>query len=253
MLFVRSLLFNALFYANTIVLMILGLPTLLIGPRAVLGLARVWANASGWLLRVVCGLSAEYRGVENIPPGGCIIAPKHQSTWETYSLVPFAADFSYILKRELTWFPIFGWYLLRARQIAINRSRGASALSQAVRRSREALAQGRQVFIFPEGTRRPVGAPPAYKFGVAKIYAECRAPCLPVALNAGLFWPRQSFLRRPGKILVEFLEPIPPGLEQGEFLKLLTERIETATRRLVAESLAADPSLRLASRAQATS
>ena len=243
MLFIRSLIFNALFYANLIVLMILGLPTLLFGHSAVLMLARAWARTSNWLLRVVCGLKAEYRGVENIPTGGYIIAPKHQSIWETFSLVPFAPDFSYILKRELTWIPVFGWYLIRGRQVAIDRSKGALAMAEVKRRSREALEGGRQIFIFPEGTRRPVGAPPIYKSGVGNIYVECNAPVLPVAHNAGLFWPRRSFMRRPGTILVEFLEPIPPGLEKAEFMRTLTERVETATNRLVAEAIARDPSL----------
>ncbi len=244
MLFLRSLIFNVLFYLNLIALMILGLPTLLFGHRAVMALARLWARTSNWLLRVICGLDAEYRGIENIPTGGFIIAPKHQSIWETFSLVPFAPDFSYILKRELAWIPLFGWYIVRARQIAINRAKGGAALSEATRKSREALSEGRQIFIFPEGTRRPVGAPPLYKYGVAGIYAETNAPCLPVALNAGLFWPRRSFLRRPGKIIVEFLEPIPPGLEKGEFLRVLKERLEGATNRLIDEALVADPSLR---------
>lgn len=244
MLFARSLLFNVLFYANTVVLMILGSPTMIAGPRAVMGLARVWANSSNWLLGAICGLKAEYRGLHNIPKGGFIIAPKHQSIWETFSLVPFAPDFSYILKRELTFIPVFGWYLLRGRQISINRASGGAALTEATTKSREALEAGRQIFIFPEGTRRPVGAPPQYKFGVAKIYEESNAPCLPVALNAGLFWPRRSFLRRPGTILVEFLEPIPPGLPRADFLNLLRDRLEGATNRLVAESLASDPSLR---------
>ncbi len=244
MIFARSLLFNVLFYLNTIVLMILGIPTLFVGPRAIMGLARLWANTTNWLLWRICGLKAEYRGMENIPEGGFIIAPKHQSAWETFSLVPFARDFSYILKRELTYIPLFGWYLVRARQIAINRSRGTAALSEATQKSCAALRAGRQVFIFPEGTRRQPGAPPDYKFGVAKIYSESGAPCLPVALNAGLFWPRRAFLRRPGTILVEFLEPIPPGLERSEFLRVLSARIEGATNRLIAESLALDPSLK---------
>jgi len=244
MLFARSLVFNILFYATLAFLMIFGLPCLVAGRRGVFFLARLWANASNWLLRHICGLSAEYRGVANIPEGGFIFAPKHQSAWETFSLIPFAKDFSFILKRELTWVPIFGWYLSRGEQIAINRATGGSALSEATRRSLEAISQGRQIFIFPEGTRRPAGSPPLYKFGVAKIYAETRASCVPVALNSGLFWPRRTILRRPGTILVEFLEAIPPGLPRDEFLRVLSERLESATNRLIEESIAKDPSLR---------
>jgi len=244
MLFARSLIFNVAFYVGTFVMMIVGLPTLARDRHAVMGLARLWGRYNLWLLRVVCGLRVEFRGLQNIPTGGYIIAPKHQSVLETFALVEFPPDFSFILKRELMRIPLFGWYLAGAEQIAIDRAKRSSALAQVVDKSRALLASGRQIFIFPEGTRRPVGAEPRYKFGVAQIYAETGAPCLPVALNSGLFWPRRSFLRRPGVVLMEFLEPIQPGLERGVFFALLQSRLEDATNALVAESLAADPSLR---------
>ncbi len=244
MLIARSLIFNALFYATLAAIMILGCPALLFGRKAVLGLARVWSWASSWLLRHICGVTVEFRGVERIPKGGILIAPKHQSTWETFALIPFAEDFSFILKRELTWIPLFGWYILRSNQIAINRRNGSAALAEATAKSRDALQQGRQIFIFPEGTRRPAGAPPQYKFGVSKIYAETGVACLPVALNSGLFWPRRGFLRRPGTILVEFLEPIPPGLARADFMTELSQKLEAATSRLIDETLARQPGLR---------
>jgi 1-acyl-sn-glycerol-3-phosphate acyltransferase len=236
MIFVRSALFNFLFYANTIVLMIIGLPTLIFGRRAVLSLARIWSRSSLWLLRIVCRTSAEFRGIENIPKGACIVAPKHQSFWETFALTLYFEDFSYVLKRELTFIPFFGWYLLRAEQIAVNRANAQTALRQLVAKAKVLFAQGRQLFIFPEGTRRAPGAPPAYKAGVAYVYARTGVPCLPVALNAGLFWPRRRFLRFPGTVLVEFLPVIAPGLEREPFLRELEHRIETATNRLIAEA-----------------
>jgi 1-acyl-sn-glycerol-3-phosphate acyltransferase len=244
MLLIRSALFNVLFYVNMIVLMIIGLPTIFMGRHAVLFLARTWARSSIWLLKVICGTQAEFRGIENIPTGGYIIAPKHQSIWETFALCLYFPDFSFILKRELTWIPVFGWYLKAAEQIAINRSSGSSALSEAVERSRAILSQGRQIFIFPEGTRRPVGAPPLYKFGVAHIYAQTNVACVPVALNAGLFWPRRSFVRRPGTIIVEFLEPIPAGLDRSKFFSELQNRLESATNKLINESLQKNPELK---------
>lgn len=244
MLFLRSLLFNVAFYVGTAVLMVAGLPALARDRHAVLRVARRWGRFSEWLLRVVCRTRVEYRGLENIPTGGYIIAPKHQSVWETFALLRFPPDFSFILKRELLSIPLFGWYLKGAEQIAIDRSQGGPALAQVVAQSRVLLAEGRQVFIFPEGTRRPVGAEPRYKFGVAQIYAETGAPCLPIALNSGLFWPRRSFLRRPGVILVQFLEPIQPGLDRAAFFALLQSRLEQASNALIAESIAADPSLR---------
>jgi 1-acyl-sn-glycerol-3-phosphate acyltransferase len=236
MIFVRSALFNFLFYANLIFLMIIGLPTLLFGRHAVFMLARLWSRSSLFLLHAICGLSAEFRGLENIPRGACIVAPKHQSFWETFALVPYMEDFSYVLKRELTYIPVFGWYLLRAEQIAIDRANVRTALRELAVRARTLFAEGRKLFIFPEGTRRAPGAPPAYKAGVAFVYEKTGVPCLPVALNAGLFWPRRRFLRFPGTIVVEFLPPIAPGMERDAFLRELEQRIESATARLIAEA-----------------
>jgi 1-acyl-sn-glycerol-3-phosphate acyltransferase len=241
MIFIRSALFNLLFYANTIVLMIVGAPTLIVGRRAVLSLARNWARSSLWLLRVICGTSCEFRGRENIPKGACLIAPKHQSFCETFALTLFFDDFSYVLKRELTYIPVFGWYLLRGGQIAIDRANAQTALRQLVAKAKDLFAEGRQLFIFPEGTRRPPGALPAYKAGVAYVYEKTAVSCLPVALNAGLFWPRRRFVRFPGTIVVEFLPVIPPGMKRNKFLQELQSRIESATDRLVAEAERKEP------------
>jgi len=241
MIFIRSGLFNLMFYANTIVLMIAGLPTLLFGRHAVLRLARTWARASLWLLSAICGTRAEFRGVDNIPKGALLIAPKHQSFWETFALTLYFDDFAYVLKRELTYIPFFGWYLLRAEQIAIDRANAQTALRQLTSKAKALFAEGRQLFIFPEGTRRPPGAPAAYKAGAAYVYDKTGVPCLPVALNAGLFWPRRRFLRFPGTILVEFLPPIAPGMKREAFLRELQWRIETATDRLIAEAAGHEP------------
>ncbi len=239
----RSLLYNFVFYVNLIGAMVVAMPTMLMGRKAVLGLAKYWGRSSLWLAKHICGLDVEYRGVSNIPSGAILIAPKHQSIWETFALLEFFDDFSFVLKRELTWIPFFGWYLIAAEQIAINRSKGSTAMQQVISAARGLFAAGRQLYIFPEGTRRPVAAPPAYKFGVAQVYAATGVRCLPVALNSGLFWPRRSFLRRPGVILVEFLPVIEPGMEARAFFAELTARLDAATQRLVAESVARDPSL----------
>jgi 1-acyl-sn-glycerol-3-phosphate acyltransferase len=241
MIFVRSALFNLLFYLNTIVLMVVSFPTMIFGRRAVFSLARVWSRSSLWLMRVICRTSAQFRGVENIPKGACLVAPKHQSFWETFALILYFDDFSYVLKRELTFIPVFGWYLRRAEQIAIDRGSVQIALRQLVTKAKALFAQGRQLVIFPEGTRRAPGAPPAYRAGVAYVYEQTGVPCLPVALNAGVFWPRRHFLRFPGTILVEFLPVIAPGMERKAFLQELENRIETATDRLVAEARCRQP------------
>ena len=243
MLILRSLVFNILFYIMLVVIMIALLPTLLFSTIWVKRAARVWGRSSLWLLRVVCGTHVEFRGLENIPREGCLVASKHQSMWEVFALTTVFPDFTYVLKRELVWIPLFGWYLARGGQIAINRSKGRAALGTIVRQARGIMARGGQLFIFPEGTRTAPGAPPDYKFGAAFIYADLKVPCVPVALNSGLFWPRRRFLRRPGTIVVDIMPAIPPGLSTSAFLRLLQETIETASDRLLADALAKDPGL----------
>ncbi len=246
MLFLRSLVFNVAFYIVLFGLVVFGAPVMLFGRHGVFLLARTWARISIWLLRVICGVHVEFRGVENVPKGAFILAAKHQSVWETFALTLFAPDYSFLLKRELTFIPFFGWMLISSEQIVIDRKRGGSALTQAVRKSRALLEQGRQILVFPEGTRRAIHAPPAYKPGVAAIYGACDVVCVPAALNSGLFWPRRQFLRRPGTIVVEFLPPIPPGMDKKSFMRLLSDQIETASIRLTEEALARDPALKAA-------
>ena len=132
------------------------------------------------------------------------------------------------------WIPLFGWYIWKARMIPVDRGARTQALVAMTERARVQLENNRQLVIFPEGTRRAPGAQPAYKFGVAHLYAETGAPCLPVALNSGLVWPRRKFLRHPGTVRVEILDPIPPGLERAQFFERLKKDIEEATARLVA-------------------
>ena len=244
MLVLRSAAFNAVFYLNFVLQMILGLPTVLFGQYAVLRLACFWGRSSLWLLERVCGTRIEIRGVERIPEGGIIVAAKHQSFLDILALLSVFPHTTFVLKRQLMRIPLFGLYLSRSGQIGIDRSSGRAALTQAVRGAARAIEDGRQFLIFPEGTRRPPGAPPAYKYGVAAIYHETGARCVPVALNSGLFWPRREFLRRSGTVIVEILEPIGPGLEKAAFLALLEERIEAASDRLLNEALAHDPNLR---------
>jgi 1-acyl-sn-glycerol-3-phosphate acyltransferase len=245
MLKARSLLFNLLFYTILLVLMIVGLPAMLGGRRGVIALARLWGAVSVRLLETICGLRVEYRGVENIPRGAVLIAAKHQSFLETFALLKYAPDFAIILKRQLTYIPLFGLYLIVSQQIAIDRTRGRQALQQIIAATRPVLAAGRQVFIYPEGTRRPPGAPPNYKHGVTALYAETGVSCLPVAVNTGLFWRRRSFLRRPGVAVIEYLPPIEPGLDRSVFSEELQRAIETACARLNSEAIARDPALEL--------
>ncbi len=232
---VRSIVFNALFYLNLLVQMIVVLPTLLMPRGAILAVVRFWARTNFWLLGVVCGIRIELRGLAKIPPGALLVASKHQSMWETFALFPLFADPAFILKRELQWIPFFGWYAWKARLIPVDRGRGSQALAALSVRVREELARSRQIIIFPEGTRRAPGAEPNYKYGVVHLYAETGVACLPIALNSGLFWPRRSFRRYPGTIIVEVLDPIAPGLDKQVFADTLQQTIEIATARLIAE------------------
>ena len=238
MIIFRSLLFNLVFYLNLGVLLIGAFLTLVLPRRAVLEMAKLWGRSSVWLLRVICGTKVEFRGLERLPKGPLIVAAKHQSTWETFALLHLFEDFTFIVKRELMWIPIFGWCMTKGRMISVDRGAGSQALGAMTKRAREEIRTGRQLIIFPEGTRRPPGAEPRYKFGVAHLYAEVGVPCVPVALNSGLFWPRRAFRRLPGTIVVEFLDPIPPGLNKDVFFKRLQSDIETATARLIAEGQA---------------
>jgi 1-acyl-sn-glycerol-3-phosphate acyltransferase len=233
MLALRSLVFNALFYAVIVVMVIVGLPVLA-SPRWTLAYARLWGRISVWLLRVVCGTRLVFRGTP--PGGGALVAAKHQSFLETFALLTVLDRPTYVLKRELTWLPLFGWYLLRSGMVPIDRGAGARTFPMLNARAAEAVASGRQLIIFPEGTRRPPGAPPAHKAGVAHLYRALGVACTPVALDTGVFWPRRKFLRRPGVAVIEFLEPIPPGLPREVFSARLGEAIEAGSNRLLREA-----------------
>ena len=235
---IRSLLFNVLFYVNLVLFLVLGSPFFFTPRIWSIRALQVWARSSLWLLRVVAGIRMELRGREHIPQGPALIAGKHQSFWETFAILPWLDDPAMVLKKELVYIPWFGWFARKFRMIAVERSAGSAALRNLVRQAEACIADGRQVVIMPEGTRRAPDDPPAYKPGAAALYATLGVPCVPFALNSGLFWPRRKFLRHPGTIVLEFLPPIPPGLPRKAFQAALEGAIEPATRSLVAEGRA---------------
>lgn len=236
MILLRSILFNLCFYALLIVLMVLGAPALLAGRRSTEAYGRFWVRVSLALLDRICHLKVEFRGLQHLPEGAAIIASKHQSFLDVLALILHVRGFTFIYKRELAFIPLFGLYLWRSKQIAIDRAKRGGALPRVIAAAQRIFAEDRQLIIFPEGTRKPVGAPPAYKAGVARIVQESGVVCVPVALNSGVFWRRRGFLRRSGTAVVEFLAPIAPGLDKESFMQLLETRIEDATERLVAEA-----------------
>lgn len=239
MILLRSIVYLFAFYVATALFLLLGSP-LLLGPRswAMAGL-RAHARTCVWLLRVIAGTRMEVRGRDKLPAGACLVAAKHQSAWDTFALIPLFHDPAIILKAELASIPLYGWFCRKFEHILVRRERAAVALKAMLTDAHARTAQGRQIFIFPEGTRSPPGAPADYKPGIVALYEGLGLPCVPVALNSGLFWPRRSILRYPGTIVVEILDPLPAGLDRKSFRAELERRIEDASRRLIAEAAAA--------------
>lgn len=238
----RSILFLLWFALMTAVIAIGFAPVLVLPRKACAWMAKQWCALTFWGLRIFAGLGYEVRG--RVPEGCVLVASKHMSMWDTMALYLLLNDPATIVKRELLRVPFYGWYLLKAGMIPIDRDAGASALRKMAAASAKVFAEGRPVIIFPEGTRKQPGSAPDYKPGVAALYGQMNVACVPVALNSGLFWTGpMGFVKKRGTVVIEFLEAIPAGLRRREFMAVLEERIETATLALVAEGrklLAAD-------------
>ena len=241
--FVRTLSFNLLFLLTTATLSLAAAPGLLMPYGAVIWFKQLWLRLVLALTRLVIGIDEEVRGRENIPEGPVIFAAKHQSAWDTMALSVAHPRCAIVLKRELVWLPVWGWYLLRLGMIPVDRSRGIASLKKVTAAAGRSVGRGQSILIFPQGTRTPPGADLPYLPGVAAIYKGANVPVVPVALNSGLFWPRRLMDKYPGAITVEYLDPIEPGLDRKTFMKLLADRIEPATARLEAEALERYPYL----------
>jgi 1-acyl-sn-glycerol-3-phosphate acyltransferase len=232
--FWRSLAFNLCFFVWSLIASLLFV-LLFISSQSVLRVGKPWAWVTLKLAEKICGITYEIRGEQYLTYEPVIFASKHQSAWDTIIfLVLFKAP-TYVLKRELLMIPLWGWYLWRMRMIAINRSGKASSLKQMIRDAKAALHSHRPIIIFPEGTRSAPGAAPHYHPGIVAMYSQLMVPVVPVALNSGLYWGKNAFYKRPGKIILEFLPPIAPGLEKDEFRHRLQDQIETASHRLLEE------------------
>jgi 1-acyl-sn-glycerol-3-phosphate acyltransferase len=225
----RSFLFMVWFLTVTAILSLIFLPVLILPRGATVWLARVWSRATFFGLKLFAGVDWEIRGAP--PTGPVLVAAKHMSMWDTLALYLALDRPAIVLKRSLLYIPFYGWFLWKATAIAIDRSAGAGALRKMSAAAQKVLGQGRPILIFPEGTRKKPHAPPDYKPGVAGLYALSKVPCVPVALNSGVYWT--GFIKKPGTIVLEFLEPIAPGLKRDTFMALLENRIETATNRLL--------------------
>ena len=232
----RAYAFAAAFYVVTALFLILGSP-LLFAPRswAMAGL-RTHARTCLLLQRLIAGTSFEVRGREHLPDGAFIVAAKHQSAWETFALIPEFRDPAIVLKEELLSIPLYGAFCKKFEHIAVRRDRQAAALKQLIADAKDRAQSGRELLIFPEGTRRDPGMEPDYKPGYLALYANLDLPLVPVALNSGVFWPARTSLSYPGRITVEFGKPIPPGLARQDARIAVINAIENRTAALVAEA-----------------
>jgi len=236
MIWLRSLLFNVCFLAGTGLVLVIASPVLLTTTNAALRFVSWWSGRQNGMLKMIAGLDFEIRGAQHIKPSGVIYACKHQSAWETFFFFVLFWNPAYVLKKELLRIPVWGLYALKCRALSVDRDGGGSALKALVRETKDRLAAGRPVVIFPEGTRTAPGQRRAYNPGIAALYSQCGVPVVPVALNSGLFWGRRSYLKYPGIITVEFQPAIDPGLRRREFMALLEDRIEGAAERLAREA-----------------
>ena len=233
MLVLRSLLFTGWLYLSMAIFAIGLSPMLLTNHHLAMGVIRLWARFIRFGLRWICGIRIEVRGLEHRPSGAALIAAKHQGMLDVIAPFTFLDDPCFVMKKELRPLPFFGWFAWKTRMIAVDRSGHARALKDMARQARARLAEGRQILIFPEGTRTAPGVPGDYKPGVAAIYRDLDGPCWPVATNSGAFWPAHGFIRKPGLVVYEFLPPIPAGLKRAEFMTQLESRIEAASTALL--------------------
>jgi len=232
MIFLRSLLFNIAFWLN-ILLLGAGLPLAVCYRPFTFVIAKIWAKNSLFLLKTLCNITYKVEGREHIPATPCLFASKHQSAWDTiifWELLPCPA---FVLKRELIFFPIFGWYLILLKNIYIDRKSGASALKKMLKEAKTIIASDRQIVLFPEGTRTlPNAKSHLYQPGIAALYQNLDTTVIPVALNSGLLWRKNAFIKQPGVITIAFLPPLAPGLKSRDFLNHLQTAIETKQQHL---------------------
>ena len=237
MLFLRSLVANLYFYPAMALGFVVSLPVGVFSRPAMVAMWDKFLHPVIWSgMLKLCGITIEVRGKEYITPG-VIFASKHESALETYCMSMFIKKAVFILKKELTYIPIFGWAQHFYGMIPVNRAAGGSAMKAMMKEAKDRMNKGRPIIIFPEGTRCKPGTTKGYKPGLLFIAEQLKAPVIPVALNTGLFWAKNSFLRYPGKVIIEFMEPMPEIADKKEFMAELEKRIEGKCAELNAETL----------------
>lgn len=234
---ISSLLFNFFLILWEVLYTLITLPVILFPARIITIFLVCSVRVVLFMLRLLCGVEYEVRGMENIPKQPFVIASKHQSPFETFIFILLFRNVVFILKRELKWVPFIGLYLMALRMIFINRSDGISSIRHIIKSAKMRVKENRSIIIFPEGTRTAINQNIKYQPGIAALYSVLSVPVLPVALNTGLFWPKSilSLRKNPGKAIIEILPPISPGLNKDEFLQNLEKIIEEKSSKLTAE------------------
>ncbi len=233
MLVIRSLIFLLLQLIITPVFAMLALLSFPFSRLVRYRFISLWAKMMLPILRLICGIRHEVRGIENLPSQPCVVMCKHQSAWETLALQKIFPPQVWVLKRELLWIPFFGWALALTSPIAIKRSDGKGAMRQLLEQGKQRLAQGFCVVVFPEGTRIPYGQRGKYKIGGAMLAASSGVPVIPVAHNAGRLWGRNAFSKHPGLITMSVGAPIATtGLKADEINRLVEAWIENEIEKL---------------------
>ena len=233
MLAIRSFVFVAIFYLWSLIFSICAIPLLLAPSSWMARALPIWTHGIHFLLWAICGIKVEIRGKQFIPKGPALVAPKHQCMLDVFTEFSVLPHSIFVMKKELVWIPFLAWYGLKLGCIVVDRDAHAKALRKMVADAKLRFQKSRQLVIFPEGSRGEPGVAGDYKPGIAALYRDLDVPVHPVATNSGVHWPKHGFLRKPGLIVFEYLEPIQPGLKRGEFMRILEERIETASNKLL--------------------
>jgi len=221
MILLRSIIFNIAFFGLTFVLTLVAMVLWAVAPSRELTMPMLWARTNVVLLRWICGIRVEVSGLHHIAPGAAVIASRHQSAFDTFVWLTLVPRCCYVLKQELLRIPLFGKLIRHAGMIAVDRGAGSAALRSLLRSAERAVAEQRQIVIFPEGTRGPPGAMLPLQPGVAALAARVGLPVIPVATDSGLCWGRRAFWKRPGVIRIVIGPPIPPGTPRAELMQML--------------------------------
>ena len=231
--YVRSILFYLLLSAWTLFLGIVCIPYLFLPSVYLRQSVRLWIKGIFFLLKNICNITHEIRGLEHIPSHSVLVVSKHQSAFETFALFYYIPKSLFIHKKQLFWIPIFGQYLKKINMISIDRAGGATTMRAVLKKSKRRVSEGFSIIIFPEGTRKKPGADPDYKSGFTGIYKEIQTPILPVAVNSGYCWPKHTFIKKPGHIIIQIMKSLPANLERIVVLKKVQKTIEDATNKII--------------------